>query len=169
MPCKNAATEKISKLDLEPPHRLIVEYDFGDGWTITVRLEKKIDIPDVTAKDLPRVLKDSGWGIVEDCGGVPGLEELAQAFTDKKGEAYENLRDWLDVDEFDLEKFDLDEMNFRLKKYQKFLLVFMKREKIQPGNRLICLSEIQQLAYETMRLAVAAALTRRGDSVSVAK
>lgn len=140
MPCKNAATEKISKLDLEPPHRLIVAYDFGDGWAVTVRLEKRIDIPDVTAKDLPRVLKGSGWGIVEDCGGVPGLEELAQAFTDKKGETYENLRDWLGVDEFALEKFDLDEMNFRLKKIPEIFAGIYEKGK-NPTRKQIDLLE----------------------------
>lgn len=139
-PCKNAATAKISKLDLEPPHRLLVNYDFGDGWAVDLKLEEKIEIPDLTAKDLPRVLTGKGWGIVEDCGGVPALEELAQAFKQKKGETYENLRDWLGVDDFDMEKFDVDEMNFRLKKLPAIFANIYEKKKM-PTNKQIDLIE----------------------------
>lgn len=66
------------------------EYDFGDGWEIMIVLEKIIDTDsDISGKDLPRVLEGEGYGIIEDCGGSEGL---------------------------DLGIFDLDDMNFRLKK-----------------------------------------------------
>lgn len=139
-PCKDATREKISKLDLDPPHRLLVEYDYGDGWEVAVRLEEKLSIPNLAASDLPRVLEGGGWGIVEDCGGVPGLEELALAFREKKGEAYENLRDWLGVDDFDMEKFDLEDMNFRLKKLPAIFANIYEKKKI-PTSKQIALLE----------------------------
>lgn len=140
VPSKDATKAKISKLDLEPPHRLVVNYDYGDGWAVDVKLEEKIQIPDLTARDLPRVLNGKGRGIVEDCGGVPGLEELTEAFKIKKGETYEDLRDWLGVDDFDMEKFDVDEMNFRLKKIPAiFANIYEKRK--PPTNKQIALLE----------------------------
>lgn len=135
-PCKDATTEKISNLDLERPHRLVVEYDFGDGWAVDVKLEEKIDIPGVTAKNLPRVLKGKGLGIVEDCGGVPGLENLAEAFREKKGEEYETLRDWLGVDELDMGKFDVDEINFRLQKLPDIYANLYEKKKMPTSKQI---------------------------------
>ena len=34
----------------------------------------------------------------------------------KKGDEYENYSNWLGVEELDLDTFDIDDMNFRLKK-----------------------------------------------------
>ena len=45
-----------------------------------------------------------------------GLEELAEAFKEKKGDSYEQFRDWLETDDFDIKAFDIDDINFRLKK-----------------------------------------------------
>ena len=41
---------------------------------------------------------------------------MAEAFQKKSGEAYEYFREWLGLDELDLSNFDLEDMNFRLKK-----------------------------------------------------
>lgn len=43
-------------------------YDFGDDWEINVKLEKIIIDETLSKKDLPRVLKGKGYGIIEDCG-----------------------------------------------------------------------------------------------------
>ena len=48
-------------------------YAFGDGWCINLYLEKCEKI-EIRAGDLPRVLEGSGFGIIEDCGGVFGLK-----------------------------------------------------------------------------------------------
>jgi len=96
--------------------RVTVLYDFGDGWEVNLKLEKVFNDPDLPGKELPRVLEGGGFGIIEDCGGPGGLEELAAAFKAKQGKEYENFCEWLGVDELDLERFDLDDMNFRLKK-----------------------------------------------------
>ena len=65
---------------------------------------------------MPRVLEGEGFGIVEDVGGVWGLENLAKAFKKKKGADYKQFSEWLGVDELDTDAFDIDDMNFRLKK-----------------------------------------------------
>ena len=44
------------------------------------------------------------------------LENLREAFKLKNGEEYENYSEWLGVKELDLTKFDIEDMNFRVKK-----------------------------------------------------
>lgn len=39
----------------------------------------------IHAGELPNVLEGEGFGIIEDCGGAGGLEELGKAFKKKKG------------------------------------------------------------------------------------
>jgi hypothetical protein len=122
---EDATRTKLSKLNLEAPSRVVVWYDFGDNWRVLGTLEKELDEPGLAAEELPRVLAGEGFGIVEDCGGICGiygLAELAQAFKKRKGEEYEEYREWLGVDSLDLTKFDLDDMNFRLKKYRPSML-----------------------------------------------
>ena len=95
--------------------RLTFEYDYGDGWQIDIKLES-CDKIEISANDLPRVLEGEGFGIVEDVGGVGGLEELAKAFKNKNGQQYEEYREWFGVNSIDLTAFDIDDINFRLKK-----------------------------------------------------
>ena len=44
------------------------------------------------------------------------MVELAKVFKNKKGQQYEEYREWLGVDSIDLIVFDIDDINFRLKK-----------------------------------------------------
>lgn len=96
--------------------KLILEYDYGDGWEVEVTLESITEDKELPGRELPRVLEGEGYGIVEDCGGTGGLEQLAEAFRRQSGEDYEQYRDWLGVDAFDLSAFDLNDMNMRLKR-----------------------------------------------------
>lgn len=75
----------------------VMDYDFGDDWQIKITLEKILKVDDVNA-NLPRVIAGAGFGIVEDIGGVGGLSELAE-----------------EVDFFDIEHFDVEDLNFRIK------------------------------------------------------
>lgn len=112
---KDAAKYRLKDITVNVPLKLTFEYDYGDGWLINLTLEncEKIEIP---GGDLPRVLEGEGFGIIEDVGGVGGLEELAKAFKNKKGQQYEKYREWLGVDSIDLTAFDIGDINFRLKK-----------------------------------------------------
>ena len=111
------ATGHILKQTVTNPHsKLSLVYDFGDNWDIDVTLERVFKDNNLPGRLLPRVLEGEGYGIIEDCGGISGLTNLAKAFRMKKGTAYNEYREWLGCDDFDLETFDIDDMNFRLLK-----------------------------------------------------
>jgi hypothetical protein len=93
-----------------------VNYDFGDDWWVTLTLEKAFDNTELPGDTFPRILAGKGFGIVEDVGGTGGLERLAAAFKKKNGEDYETYKEWLGIDDFDIATFDIDDMNFRIKK-----------------------------------------------------
>ncbi|MCL1880540.1 MAG: plasmid pRiA4b ORF-3 family protein [Actinomycetia bacterium] len=66
--------------------------------------------------DLPCVYEGEGFGIVEDVGGIPGLEEIARALKKGSGKKYDDFCAWFGSITLNLEAFDKDDMNFRLKK-----------------------------------------------------
>lgn len=69
---EDATKTVLSQLDLAPPSRLPVWYDFGDDWRVPVTLEKTLDDAEVSGKRRPCVLAGKGLGIIEDCGGIGG-------------------------------------------------------------------------------------------------
>lgn len=105
---------KLKHIITAPGSRLVFVYDFGDNWIVDVTLERVFKDDDLPGRLLPRVLEGEGYGITEDCGGVEGLEKLARAFKKKKGEEYNAYREWLGLDDLDLERFDINDINFRL-------------------------------------------------------
>lgn len=116
--------------------KLTMQYDFGDGWEIALTLEEILDDRDLPGRELPRVLDGSGYGIIEDCGGPDGLKRLAKAFQKKKGQAYQEYREWLGRDSLDLSAFDKDDMNFRLKKVPRIYRELYEDE-LEPTSRSI--------------------------------
>ncbi len=71
------------------------------------------------------MLEGEELGIIDDCGGVSRLEEIREVFKKKKGESYENFKEWLGVEELDLDAFDKDEMNKTIgKKIKEFKNMF---------------------------------------------
>ena len=96
--------------------RMVFTYDYGDNWKVSVVLEEIIVDKELPGKELPRVLEGAGYGIIEDCGSTYGLADIAKAFKKKKGSEYEEYCEWLGIVDLNLESFDIDDMNFRLKK-----------------------------------------------------
>ena len=92
------------------------QYDFGDNWRFNIVLEKIFQDENITGRELPRVIEGEGFGIIEDCGGTMGLEYIKKSFEIKRGKDYEMYSNWLGIEELDLDKFDLEDLNFRLKK-----------------------------------------------------
>lgn len=95
---------------------VIFLYDFGYGWEISLVCEKIIYDSDIPGKMLPRVIEGEGYGIIEDCGGTDGLEEIALAYKTGEGEAYDHFVEWMGLKDFDIDFFEKDDMNFRLLK-----------------------------------------------------
>jgi len=95
---------------------LNLNYDFGDDWWVSLKLETVFEDKTLPGRELPRVLEGAGFGIVENVGGVGGLEDFVTAFQKKKGADYMQYSEWLGISDFDMSAFDLDDLNFRLKK-----------------------------------------------------
>lgn len=112
----DAAETKVKHILTEKMETMTFSYDYGDGWEIELILEETDADKELSGNELPRVLEGEGYGIIEDCGGPGGLQELTKAFKEKKGPQYQRYTEWLGVDELDLSSFDLEDMNFRLKK-----------------------------------------------------
>jgi len=91
-------------------------YDFGDGWEISLVCEKIIYDSDIPGKMLPRVIEGEGYGIIEDCGGTGGLEEIVLAYEAGEGEAYDHYVEWMGEKDFDITFFEIDDINYRLQK-----------------------------------------------------
>lgn len=130
----DAVKTKVKNVVFVPGDKMVFNYDFGDNWTIPVVLEKIIIDKELSGKELPRVLEGEGFGIIEDCGGVGGLENIARAFKEKKGEQYENFCNWIGIEELDLSTFDVEDMNYRLKKVPRIYADCYEKE-LRPTQR----------------------------------
>jgi hypothetical protein len=136
----DATATKLSRITDKPGARFNVNYDFGDNWWVVLELEKVFTDQDLPGAELPRALGGAGFGIIEDVGGTYRLADFAEAFKKKKGEDYEWFSEWLGVDDFDMSAFDLDDMNFRLKKIPRIYKQCYE-DQVYPTQRSIDLIE----------------------------
>ncbi|GGD04511.1 plasmid pRiA4b ORF-3 family protein [Enterococcus wangshanyuanii] len=109
---------KVKQITRKKGMELSCFYDFGDSWEVSIYLEncekkERID------SDTPYVTEGEGYGIIEDVGGVYGLEKLAASLKVRAGDEYEDYIRWLDSSTLDLEMFDQEDMNFRLRELLK--------------------------------------------------
>ena len=132
----DASEEMVKHVFTTPGYEGSFEYDFGDGWDVRFTLEDVFEDSELPGSELPRVIGGEGFGIIEDCGGVWGLEEIDKAFRKGKGESYEEYREWLGVDKLDLRAFDIQDMNFRLKKVPRIYRDFYELQ-LEPTQRSI--------------------------------
>ena len=87
------AKNKITEFLIEKGQKAHYTYDFGDYW------EHEIEIVDMLQKEkeirYPKCLDGKRNGPPEDCGGIPGYEEVIDALTSKDKSEYEDLLEWL--------------------------------------------------------------------------
>jgi hypothetical protein len=140
----NATAVKLSRITKAPGTRFNINYDYGDNWYVVIELEKVFEDKALPANLLPMVIEGAGYGIVEDCGGTYGLEELIEAFKKKRGERYKKLSQWLGVDSFDVKKFDIGDMNYRLKKIPRIYKQIYE-DKLRPTEQSVALIEREYL------------------------
>ena len=132
----DAKDVKLKHVLDEEKEKMVFQYDFGDNWRFDIIIEKIFEDESISGKDLPRVLEGDGFGIIEDCGGTMGLEEIREAFKKKSGEDYEMYSNWLGIKELDLNKCDLDDLNFRLKKLPRIFKDIYEHELEPTENSL---------------------------------
>lgn len=106
---------KLSQVFRVAKTKIIYEYDFGDSWGHLVTLEGIVDAK--KGVKYPRLTKGKSACPPEDCGGCWGYEELKAAVKDPKHESYEDMREWLEIEEdevFDPTEFDLEEQQIEM-------------------------------------------------------
>ena len=140
----DAAHGNLRQIGLCPGSKLNFNYDFGDDWWVSLTLEEIFEDRALPGEELPRVLDGAGFGIVEDVGGTGGLEALAKAFKKKKGTDYKQYSEWLGTHDLDMTAFDMDDMNFRLKKIPRIYKQCYE-DRLTPTQRSIDLIERKYL------------------------
>lgn len=92
---------------IEKGQKTFYTYDFGDNW------EHEIEIVDILKKEkeirYPKYLNGRRSGPPENCGGIPGYEDVIDALTGKSKSECEDLLECLG--DYDSEKFDIDKIN----------------------------------------------------------
>lgn len=90
------------------------EYDFGDGWTHLIELEYWL--PEDPKYKHPVCVDGKRACPPEDCGGIPGYENLIEIMSDPKNEEFDDMIDWIGR-VYDPEQFSVIEANDRLKEW----------------------------------------------------
>lgn len=104
--------EKRAILATVAPHEgdvLVYDYDFGDSWQHRVTVEKILP-PDAAMAKIARCVDGARACPPENCGGVPGYENLLAILKNPKHREHESMLDWLGG-RFDAEAFDLAKTN----------------------------------------------------------
>lgn len=101
--------EKISKYFNDTNSNARYEYDFGDSWIHTVKLEKIL--PAKIGEKYPKCIAGKMACPPEDCGGIGGYYHLLSVLSDNNSEEYTEMIEWLGG-EFDPEIFDPEAVSF---------------------------------------------------------
>jgi len=103
----------LAELLLDTEQELFYEYDFGDGWSHRLLLEKVLP----ANPEFQQVLCLDGENACppEDSGGMGGYYDLLEVLADPKHEEYDHMRQWTGG-AFDPKAFDLAGVNRALKK-----------------------------------------------------
>jgi len=103
--------ELVSDYLTELGDRVKFEYDFGDGWMHTIKLEK-ITAPD-PKQHYPVCIKGRRACPPDDVGGTWGYKMFLDALGDPSHHDHDRMSEWIGG-EFDAEAFDLGAANARL-------------------------------------------------------
>lgn len=109
-PDMNAMKTKLNKIFSSENESFNYIYDFGDDWSHKIVLEKILPEKIIS----PVCLAGKGTCPPEDCGGSWGYENLKIILSDPNHEEYQDMKEWLCMDEdenWDADYFDLVEVN----------------------------------------------------------
>jgi len=102
---------KLQDLKLKTKQEFLYVYDFGDNWEHTITIEK---ISENTENlKTPLCLEGKRACPPEDCGSIPGYEDILYALKNPDDEDSEDLLEWLGED-YDPEEFEVEAVNEEL-------------------------------------------------------
>jgi hypothetical protein len=107
----DARTTRLSDLGLTKGASFSYEYDFGDGWSHLITLERVQEVEEGTV--YPRCVAGARACPPEDCGGPSGYENLLSVLADPRHPEHKELRSWAPRG-FDPESYDLKDINAAL-------------------------------------------------------
>lgn len=118
-------TESIDPFDIlvnevlkKSGDKIKYEYDFGDSWMFTIKLEKII--PQQVNTIYPICIRGKRNSPPEDSGGIWGYEHLKKVIANEEHPEHDEIMEWLDY-EFDPDYFDMNETNSLLKNLEEYL------------------------------------------------
>jgi hypothetical protein len=106
---------RLDKVVSHPKARFRYVYDFGDNWEHLIVVEQIM--PPESGSKYPMCIAGKRACPPEDCGSIPGYENLLAALSDPKHEEHEEMLEWIGG-KFDPEKFDLEVINESLADYK---------------------------------------------------
>lgn len=108
---QNELRVRLSQIAPVEKSKFRYEYDFGDGWSHLVVVEKILPVTE--GQIYPICLTGKRACPPEDCGGPWGYAEFLQAISDPEHEQHDELLEWIGG-EFDPEAFALATVNAQL-------------------------------------------------------
>lgn len=97
---------QLSELLRKPKQILEYEYDMGDSWLHLIDLEA---IMTNTTAQLPSCLDGKNECPPEDCGGIPGYENLQEILAKPKHPEHQDMKRW--IADYGLESFSIERIN----------------------------------------------------------
>lgn len=107
----NARGVKLSDIVDHLPRKITYVYDFGDWWEHEVKIEKIIAAE--KGKRYPLCVEGARACPPEDCGGIPGYEDVLQALASPKKKESRDILEW--VGAYDPEAYSVEKVNERLR------------------------------------------------------
>jgi len=108
---RDSRTIRLSDLGLTNGASFLYEYDFGDGWSHMITLERIQEVEEGTV--YPCCVAGARACPPEDCGGPPGYENLLSILADPQHPEHEEFRRWAPKG-FDPESCDVKSVNAAL-------------------------------------------------------
>lgn len=102
------ASVRLTGLFAKPGATFIYNYDFGDGWHHTI----KVEAIEQTNEPLPVCLAGAKACPPEDCGGIYGYYNKLSIVANPTHPEHAEIKEWMG--DIDPAAFDLDAINYRL-------------------------------------------------------
>jgi hypothetical protein len=113
-PGTNSEKVALSKLGFRLKTKIKYRYDFGDCWDHLILVEGHLLLEEPA--NAPVCLGGQRACPPEDCGGTPGYQEMQDALQDPDDPRCEEFKQWLGMETWDAESFDLGQVNGSLAK-----------------------------------------------------